>query len=48
MILEIPITVIDPETFEARRVMALVNTATGETSHLPIHVDILVEEEPDG
>lgn len=50
MIYEMEITVIDPETTEPRKVVAVINTVTRETMHVPIGQGastILIEENPD-
>ena len=50
MIHELEITVIDPETGEPRKVVAVINTVTRETTHLPLGhgaSTILVEDNPD-
>ena len=50
MIHELEITVIDRETGMPRKVMAVINTVTRETTHLPVGHDastILIEENPD-
>ena len=50
-IIEVPITIIDPDTKEPKRVTAVINHATSETYHRLEHQGadtVLVEEEPDG
>jgi len=54
MIIEIPITLIDRDTGEPRPVMAMINTETRETTHVPRYVGEVLRElkeediEPDG
>ena len=50
MIIELPIAIIDHESGEPREVVAVINTATRETSHVPVGQGastILIEENPD-